>query len=88
MNKMNKIKNNLNNVNITLFIDRYCMVMTDHFSGFTWAHTCTDKAADNLVKWAYEIIMNGFGCPRIVLSDNGGDVTNTLTKSMYEFIWK
>lgn len=54
--------------------------MTNHFSGFTWAKTFQDKAADNLVNWAYEVIMSGFGCPEIILSDNGGDVTNKLTK--------
>jgi hypothetical protein len=56
--------------------------MTDHFSGFVWAKTFPDKAADNLVYWSYDIIMAGYGCPEIVLSDNGGDVTNNLTKSI------
>jgi transposase InsO family protein len=66
---------------ITIVSFRYCTVMTDHFSGFCWAKTFPDKAADNLVTWAFDIIMNGFGCPDIVLSDNGKDVTNKLTKS-------
>jgi hypothetical protein len=57
--------------------------MTDHFSGFVWTKTFPDKAADNLVNWAFSIIMNGFGCPDIVLSDNGGDVTNNLTESKF-----
>ena len=54
------------------------MVMTDHFTGFSWASTCADKAADNLVDFAYKTIMAGFGCPKTILSDNGGDVTNKL----------
>jgi hypothetical protein len=65
-----------------MFSIRYCCVMTDHFSGFAWAKTFQDKAADNLVTWAYDIIMAGYECPETVLSDNGGDVTNALTKSM------
>jgi hypothetical protein len=66
----------------TYIINRYCCVMTDHFSGFTWAKTFKDKAQDNLVNWAYDVIMSGFGRPEILLSDNGGDVTNNLAKSI------
>jgi len=60
---------------------RYVCVMTDHFSGFTWATTTKDKVKDNLVNWAFDIIMSGFGRPEVVLSDNGGEVTNDLIHS-------
>ena len=55
--------------------------MTDHFSGFAWAKTVKDKVQDNLINWSYDIIMQGYGRPEIVLSDNGGEVTNNLIKS-------
>lgn len=59
------------------------MVMTDHFGGFTWGDTCEDKVGDRILHFVYNILITaGFGCPQVLLSDNGGDVTNKLVKSM------
>jgi hypothetical protein len=65
-----------------LFILRYGMVITDHFTGFTWGDTCADKVQDNLVRFLCNIVVgSGFGAPKIILSDNGGEVVNALIKS-------
>ncbi len=55
--------------------------MVDHHSGFTWGETFEDKVSDNMVMWVMSILMSGYGKPEIVLTDNGGEVTNTLTAS-------
>lgn len=56
--------------------------MTDHFSGFTWGTTCEDKAADRLTRFVYDIlVLGGFGCPKIILSDNGKEVFNRTIAS-------
>ena len=43
--------------------------MTDHYSGFTWGGTWKDKVADNLVNWAFTIIMAGIVIYVIFLYD-------------------
>ena len=55
------------------------MVMSDHNSGFTWGDSVPDKVQDCLVRFVLNIfIAGGYGCPKIILSDNGGEVTNKL----------
>lgn len=58
------------------------MVMTDHCTNFAWGKTVKDKVQDNLLSWGESLCLE-YGCPKVVLSDNGGEVTNTLTKSIY-----
>jgi hypothetical protein len=64
-------------------VNRYGIVATDHFGGFTWGDTVPDKVADRLVQFILDIfVKGGYGAPEIVLSDNGGEVTNKIIKSM------
>lgn len=59
------------------------MVITDHFSGFTWASSCEDKVQDNLVKFMAKLLLEGgYGPPTMVLTDCGTEVSNALTESM------
>ena len=46
--------------------------------------TCQDKVQDNLVKFLADLILKfGYGPPDILLSDNGGEVTNRLMECMH-----
>lgn len=57
-------------------------MVTDHFTGFTWGDSCADKVQDNLVRFVANLVLaSGFGAPKIILSDNGGEVTNALIDS-------
>ena len=68
----------------TLF--RYNIVIIDYYNEFVWNCSCSDKVADNLVLFVYKIfIEEEYGCPKIILSDNGKKVTNKLIKSMVIF---
>ena len=60
--------------------NRYVIVMIDHYTSLTWSESFEDKVSDNLVKWAYQILMI-FGKPETILTDNGGEVTNDLIDS-------
>jgi hypothetical protein len=59
------------------------MVITDHFSGFTWTSTCEDKVQDNLVKFMAKLLLEGgYGPLTMVLTDCGTEMSNTLTESI------
>ena len=39
-------------------MNRYAIMMTDHYGGFTWGTTCADKVADNLVTFVQNVCVN------------------------------
>ena len=43
-----------------------------------------DKVIDRAIIFVIDIVLKaGYGCPRIILTDNGGEVTNKLIKGIY-----
>jgi hypothetical protein len=55
----------------------------DHFTGFLWGESFSNKTAANLAGLILRITVNaGFGSAGIILTDNGRDVTNKLMDGM------
>ena len=55
------------------------MLVGDHFFEFTWGTSCKNKLSDNLVQFLVNLVVGaGFDSSEIILSDNGGEVTNKL----------
>ena len=43
-----------------------------------------DKVIDRAIIFVIDIVLKaGYGCPRIILTDNGGEVTNKLIKGIH-----
>ena len=59
------------------------LVIIDHLSGFPIAIPIPNKEASTVVEAFYEHVILEFGCPNIILSDNGKEFANdTLAYSM------
>jgi hypothetical protein len=67
-------------MHIYLFIFyRYGLLVGDHYSGFCWGSSSEDKVSDNLIQFLLNLLIGaGFGCPEIILTDNGGELSNKI----------
>lgn len=67
-------------IHIYLFIfHRYGLLVGDHYSGFCWGSSSEDKVSDHLIQFLLNLLVGaGFGCPEIILTDNGGELSNKI----------
>ena len=62
--------------------NRYVCVVTDYFSKWAEAKAIPSKRTDGVAAFFYELICR-FGCPRVVISDQGREFCSALLDSVF-----
>ena len=66
--------------------NKYIIVIIDCFSRWIRLVPCTDATAETAARQALLPWLCDFGCPEIILSDNGTQFVNNLWKSLSELV--
>ena len=71
-------------LNVTDNLNKWILTITDQLSKYAWAFPLDNATEVNIISSLEDNIFTKFGPPKIMISDNGKNLTGNLTKNFYK----